>query len=179
MARHGRNPTPPPADPVDLASQLEPWAHPQFLPGNPHRIPPPNQRVRFPVSPLIGSQFADGSLSPPPPVLGSFPTADTNASVDPHHYASVLSLYSPVPTVSPSVPFLTQPASKRNLLILRNDSAAANIYIDFGKSASAQSTLKITPGQTFLFDEVVPQDDLYYFADAAAGFLAYSYSNIA
>lgn len=179
MARHGREPIPktPPGDPADLLiNQLEGFQHPQFLPGNPHRLPPASQRLRFPVSTLIGSPGSGLNIAPDP-LIPTYP--DAVPTIDPWHVASMISLYIPVPQTVVQVPFLTQPASRRNLLILRNDSLAANIFIDFAKSASAQSALRIAPGQTFLFDEVVPQDDLYCFADAAAGNLAFSYSNIA
>lgn len=153
--------------PVDWASDLAPWRSPQYVPGAPQRLP---GLVRGPISPLIGA----ASATTPTPSVSSATTV-----LDPHHYANVVSGVLNVTQNATQAPFLLQPASLRNMLSLRNGNAAGNIYIDFQQSASANSPIKIVPGQTYLFDEVVPQNDIYAFADAPALVLCFSSSNIA
>lgn len=96
---------------------------------------------------------------------------------DENHYANVISLSLAMATVG-SVKFLDSPQGKRNFLAIRNTSSTANLYLDFNRDATANSTIKITPGATILFDAVVPQDDLYMYNDAVNGAFSYSYSNI-
>lgn len=158
--------------PLDYTSDLAGFRHPQFLEGAPHRLP---GVVRGPLSNFINAP-AGSALAPTSGVL--MPPATQTGVFDPHHYAQVNSTSIPVPTTATQTPFLTQPATLRNMLAMRNPNATANIFIDFGQSASALSTIRIAPGQTLLFDEVVPQDDLYCFADAAAATLSFAYSNI-
>jgi hypothetical protein len=75
--------------------------------------------------------------------------------------------------------FLNSTDAYRNYLMLRNASAAADIYIGFGTDASPRSTLKLVAGSSIiLFDAVVPQDDLYYYASAAGGVLCCAYSTV-
>jgi len=65
-----------------------------------------------------------------------------------------------------------KPNALRNALIMRNASAtAANIYVEFGGPASANSIIKIVPGNHVLFDRRVPQDDIHAYSDAAGGVL--------
>lgn len=156
--------------PVALESDLAAWRSPQFLPGSPHRLPGQVQRTNVP--PLIYPGAAPGPTLP-----GSTPAPSTQV-VDPHHYANVSSNAVPVTQNATQAPFLTAPSGKRNFLALRNPAAAGIIFIDFGQSASANSTIAVGPGVTLLFDEVVPQDDLYCFANAAALTLSFAYSNI-
>lgn len=152
------------------------------------RLPPKNAQLRWPENTFIGDSSAvpvpSGDV--PPPLLGTLPDNQIQQWIeDPHHYANVVGgFFNPGVVLAPNtlVPFLLSPPGKRNMLTLRNANAlgGANIYIDFGKIANAFSPLFIVPGQTVLFDTVVPQNDLYAFSDAAgtAG-LAFSYSNIA
>ena len=72
--------------------------------------------------------------------------------------------------------FLAAPGMWRNYLGIRNSSATANIYVGFGINASPASWLILTPGQIVVFDSVVPQNDLYAYADAANGTISYAYS---
>lgn len=185
LKRAGLDPADFPA--VQMESNLLGFQAPQYIPGNPHRLPPKNARVRFPENTLIGNDLPgtpdivpSPGGNPPLPLLDS-PPLDSAWIIDPHHYASVRS-QSGVPGIAGSasvgVAFLLQPDTKRNFLSLRNASAVANIYIDFGKPASAFSPILLTPGQTVLFDTVVPQDDLYALADAAAASLIWGYSQI-
>lgn len=93
-----------------------------------------------------------------------------------HAYATVLDASVAVTTASAK--FLDSPTGLRNLLMIRNSSATANVFIGFGRDATTQSTLQIAAGQTVIFDTVVPQDDLYVIGDAA-GSLSFAYSVIA
>lgn len=159
--------------PVDYSSDIAAWRSPQYLTGAPHRLPAPV--VRTPL-PLIGLQPAAGDVDAAASASVAAP-ASTPIS-DPHHYAQVSSNLIPVTQNATQTPFLTQPSGRRNLLGLRNPAAAGNIYIDFGQSASAGSWLQVGPGIQILFDEVVPQDDLYCFADTPGLTLAFAYSNL-
>jgi hypothetical protein len=96
---------------------------------------------------------------------------------DPHHYANIVTaLCSPGNGVSAK--FLDAPTNKRNYLALRNNSATANIYIEFDRDASTHSVIRLTPNTMVLFDVVVPQNDIYAIADAASAELSYGYSTI-
>ena len=64
------------------------------------------------------------------------------------------------------------------MLLLRNSSAAANIYVSFGTNASLASILRITPNTMILMDVVCPQNDVFAFADAVNGFLTLAHSII-
>lgn len=98
---------------------------------------------------------------------------------DPHHYARVADLSTPVPEVSQLL--LEHPPTLRNYLMIRNDSGTGgpNIFISFGNNASIHSTLRLEPNQIAFFDVVVPQDDIYMIADGAGAQLSYAFSNIA
>lgn len=156
--------------PLQYASELAPWQHPQFMPGDPQRLP---GLVRGPVSPLIGFQLP----SPTTPTPGVSST--TTSILDPHHYAAITEGSVVGSTAAGTgTAFLTQPAGLRNLLLLRNPSTnTGSIYVGFGTPAGLLSSLKIDPGQTYLFDEVVPQNDVYAFSSAGET-LAYAFSNI-
>lgn len=78
-----------------------------------------------------------------------------------------------------STPILTRPPNIRNFLYLRNASATANIYVDFGGDASALSAIRLEPNEQLLLDAVVLQDDMNAFADAANGVLSVMFSNVA
>lgn len=68
---------------------------------------------------------------------------------------------------------IDQPTGFRNMLMLRNASATANIYVEFGSDASTtQTVLRLKPDQVVLLDTVVPQDAIYAIADAASASLA-------
>lgn len=157
--------------PLGFTSDLAGFRHPQYLEGAPNRLP---GVVRTPLPGFVNAP--PGSALAGTPALPA-PSAQSGI-YDPHHYAQVNSTNVPVAQTAVQIPFLTQPATFRNLLALRNPNAVANIYIDCGQSASVLSTIKIAPGQTLLFDEVVPQDDLYAFADAAGATLSFAFSNI-
>lgn len=77
-----------------------------------------------------------------------------------------------------SVKILDQSAVTRNLLGFRNTHATIGVWIDFGSNANQNSWVYLPPGGTgaILFDNVVPQDDVYAVANAAGGTLTMIYS---
>lgn len=101
--------------------------------------------------------------------------------IDLHHYARPIEGYTAVPDVTAgglSVLLLQESDARRNYLTLRNASSLVDIYVSFGREASAQSPILLAPGQTILYDNVVPQTDMWVLASGASGFLAYSWSTI-
>ena len=163
----------PPFPSVGLLSPLAPVDHPQTLPSSPHRLPPLGERPAKRLNSTLMGGMGPSTLSGAP--VGA---VDTN-TFEAHRYATIIEQNIPVPTAATGVPFLTETSGKRNFLGLRNASAAggANVYIGFGRDASAASWLALTPGQMILFDTVVPQDDLYSFGDAAGGLLSFAFSS--
>lgn len=114
---------------------------------------------------------------------GGFGPARAEPVSDSHHYARVIEGNLAPGTVGQAntlTPFLTENSVRRNMLGLRNASASggANIYIGFGSVATTFSWLILAPGDVVLFDEVVPQNDLYATADAASALLSYAVSTI-
>jgi len=71
---------------------------------------------------------------------------------------------------------LAAPQNYRNFLAMRN-SGTANIFIEFGREASSNATVLLSPGQIILFDTVVPQDDVSA-VGVAASKLSLSFSNV-
>lgn len=80
-------------------------------------------------------------------------------------------IYTPVPNGSSAL-VLPESNQLRNFLGLRNSSAAAIVYVEFGTAASANSWLALTAGQIVLLDTAVPQDAVYAFGSAASAFLS-------
>lgn len=158
---------------LDDARQL--YDHPQELPGAPHRVPP-----GVPALSRSSPLFTDLESPQAPPTTPSAPgDGDALPFRDPHHYASLFEQTNvPIPNAVGGLMVLAEPANKRNWIMLRNNSAAANIFIAFGQAATANSVIRLTPNTMMLMDVVVPQDDMFAFADAAAGFLSFSYSTI-
>lgn len=143
--------------PVEWVSPLEAWSSPTFMPGAPHNLPKENNIAQAQNT----SQFAF--------------TGDTINARETYRYASLQDVALTVGTTS--VKFLDAPIGKRNMLAFRNASTGVqNLFIGFGAQASTLNWLKIAPGGLILFDAVVPQDDLYVIADAAAATLVYAYS---
>lgn len=138
----------PPVEPIEA---LTPWGQPQMLPARPMAFAAQRARAMAP---------------------GVVPIYDA------HHYAR-LNGSNPVnvPNGS-SLLVLAESTGLRNVLMLRNASATANIYVDFGSSASLYSTIRLTPNTMILWDGVVPQDDVFAYADAASAVLSYSFSNV-
>jgi hypothetical protein len=147
----------PPQPPVSfIAADRLPWDAPQRMPGGPS--------MRKPMVDLNGQPVSPDQ---------SVPTA---AIGDQWHSARIVSGQALVPNLA-SVKFLDIPPERRNLLMFRNYSANANVYIEFGRDASDDSVIRLTPNTMMLFDVVVPQDDVYAFGDAANAILSYAYSN--
>jgi hypothetical protein len=144
--------------PVSINDAVTPWGVPQHMPGR--------------SSVQAGQGMLPGSTSTPQPG-----DVDAQPVRDPHHYASLVSQYLPISNLT-SAKIVDAPRGRRNLLMIRNSSVAANIFIDFGKEASLFSVLRLVPNQIILFDNVVPQDDVYALADVANGVLSFSYSTI-
>lgn len=174
MARDRNTPSMPP---VGLQSGLAPVDHPQYIPSSPQRLPPPGERPSKRVT--DGLLFA--SALPTTPAMTPAPGVARALIMDPHHYANLTEGVYAAGAAPTGVPFLTEPATRRNLLGLRNTAASggASIYIGFGRDASTQSWLEIPAATSVLFTDVVPQNDLYAITSAGAVTLAYAYSTIA
>jgi hypothetical protein len=158
--------------PVAFERTLEPYAHPQFIPGAPalNRLP---LGVHNPAM----SPGGDSAIVPGSAIMQAPDDADPVPVRDSHHYAMLFG-QTTAPGANVSSKFLDQPTGKRNLLMMRNSSASANVYVEFSKDATLTSVLRLVPNQMVLFDTVVPQDDLYALADAVGAVLSYSYSTI-
>ena len=144
--------------PVEWVSPLEAWSSPTIMPGAPHNLPKENNLAQIAGS---TAQF-------------SFEGQTINAR-ETYRYASLQDIAITVGTSS--IKFLDAPIGKRNMLAFRNASTGVqNLFIGFGAQASTLNWLKLVPGQLVLFDAVVPQDDLYVIADAAAATFVYAYS---
>ena len=139
-------------EPVSYLSERMPWSAPATIGPNPHNLPsrPQPTTVQQPLIP------------------------DTVAVREFYRYASLQDLQVTVGTTS--FKFLDAPIGKRNMLGFRNASASQTVYIGFGRDATVNSWLGLSPGTIILFDTVCPQDDLYAIASAAGATLAYIYS---
>lgn len=138
----------------------EPWDSPQYIGPGPHNLPPLGQRpgaVGF--IPAIGmpTPTSDGPIAPPPTHI-----------TDSFHDAKLAGEQVVAVPNGSSLSVLPEPAYKRNLLGFRNSSATAtpNIFIAFGTNATANAFLRLTQNQMVLFDNAVPQDEVFAFADA-------------
>lgn len=138
--------------PIGYLSPLEPWSSPTYLPPSPHNLP-------------IETAGTTSDTIPSSVLVG-----------EPYRYASIVDLT--LVTSTTSVKFLDSPIGRRNMLGFRNTSATSgqNIFIGFGRDATTQSWLRLTPGTIVLFDTVVPQDDLYAVCEAGTPVLSYIYS---
>lgn len=146
------------------------------------RLPPPDFGY-IPSNPMRTTGVA--SL----PLPGDVPSGNAGAPIgtptnyisDPWHSATIVSsqVAPAIVTAPDNQPFLLGPNTMRNLLMFRNASLGGqNIFIEFGKIASAASVLVLVPNQILLFDAVVSQDDLYAACDVAGGLLSFGYSTI-
>lgn len=126
--------------------------------------------------PSLGNVSAGGAFIPP----DSAPTYDLSQFV-------IVGGSKPFSVPQISTLIIEAPPSYRNYLHLRNASGAggANIYIEFGANAVADaigiagSGIRMEPNEQFLWDDKIPQDDLYAIADAAGGLLVVSFGVIA
>lgn len=128
----------------------------------------------FPQPSALISSGGPGQL---PTTPGAVPETSIVHIRDPHHYASIISSFADVPNGS-SIQVLQETVGRRNFLFFRNNSATANIYVEFKKDATTNSVLRLEPNTMILFDVVVPQDDVYAYADAASAILSFGYSSI-
>jgi hypothetical protein len=158
--------------PVGLINDLGAVDHPQYIPGSPHNLPP--SRDRSARRSFLGLTEVPSQGSP-----GVLPTFPERVTVyDPHHYAAPIEGSAPVSNAAAQL-LLLQPQTRRNYLVLRNASPAAqNIFVAFGSQATATSALRLTPNQVVFLDPV-PQTDMYALADAAGARLSWSVSTIA
>lgn len=63
---------------------------------------------------------------------------------------------------------LDWPTTVRNLIVIRNASAGAQIvYLECGNDADAESPIILNPGEVWVADSVVPQDQIFAIASAA------------
>lgn len=155
-----------PMPPVVPLPGLVPWSQPQSLDQLPRDFTPA-------AGPLVGRSVG--------PVRGLAPgeqSPDVQTIRDPHRYAQLSgSARLPVGTASGLV--LAAPPTRRNFLIVRNVSATANIFLDFGIAADVSRTpMRLIPNAMLIFDDVVPQDDVFAVADAAGGAIGLSFSNV-
>lgn len=97
---------------------------------------------------------------------------------DPHRAAWPVELTA-APANGVSALVLDQADGIRNLLMFRNASASANVYLGFGRAASTSSILALAPGDIVLFDTVCPQCEIHAMADAAGASLAIAFSQYA
>jgi len=162
---HRRTAIPPTPVQYTQGSGVLPWGVPQTLRDAPGVLAEP-----VPSTPGAVPDF--GSSVPVVPVQGY-----TWEVLDRSRFPVVTSGVIAVPTQS--VLLISRPDIRRLILGLRNSSPAgiANLFVDFGTNASANSWLQLVPGQTLLLDAVVPQNDVYGVADAAGGQLSFIYAN--
>jgi hypothetical protein len=162
-------------DPVDPMATLVPWGVPQTLTQRPRE-----ENRGHPVLGGAGGLAAGENFSQPlAPNQAALIQAQIAQRVqDPWRRGLVNgTIVAGVGTTSTLI--LAQSDVSRNFLIIRNTSAGANIYINFGNDANAGlSTLLLAPNGFVGFDVVVPQDDIFAVADAAGGQLAISYSTV-
>ena len=145
---------------VNWLSPLEAWSSPTFISGAPHNLPKDTASSAIATAQNTAQFSFDGQ---------------TINARETYRYASLQDISLTVGTTS--VKFLDAPIGKRNMLGFRNASTGTqNIFIGFGAQATTSAWMKLMPGQIVLFDDVVPQDDLYVIADGASATFAYAYS---
>lgn len=148
-----------------MATRPPPIQPGPFLPLTPYVSGTPN--LRRPVLPYVSPQDAGGLAVSP----DSVPTYSYQA-------AAIINGSKLINVTTESQKVIDQPNTVRNLLIIRNTDAAAVVNVEFGAPATALSAIQLQPGETILFDAVVPQDDLYLIADVAC-VVSVMFSNIA
>ena len=151
--------------PVQPLSDLDPWSQPQTL-------------LRGRHAPYTGR----GSLSPG--VNGGLVANTASSAIGgevtwiaaAHQYATSINVTLPVGLASVKV--LDAPVSYRNMLAFRNPNPVANLFVQFGSNASLLSVFRVVPNAMFLFDSVVPQDDIYVMSDTAGSQFSMVYSTV-
>jgi hypothetical protein len=159
-----------PNPPIRPLGGLDPWATTQALEQLPRDYTPM-------TGPIVG-RAAGGGLGAGGGLLPGQMAPDVQTIRDPHRYARLSgSARLPVGTASGLV--LGAPPTWRNFLVVRNLSAAANIFLDFGIAADVTRTpIRLIPDAMLFFTDVVPQDDMFAVADAAGGVIGLSFSNV-
>lgn len=128
---------------------------------------------------MRASDMPDAPAKVPPPARRRRKDQPAVEIIDPHRYGRLNGEQTiAVAAASPGTQVLTEPDERRNMLMMRNASTTANIYVAFGNLATTQSIIVLAPGIMILFDTVVPQDDVYAIADAASAFLTVAQSVI-
>lgn len=155
------------APPIRPFPGLNPWSQPQSLDQLPRDFTPA-------MGPLVGRAGAGpmGGVTP-----GEI-SPDVQTIRDPHRYARLSGSARLNVGVASSL-ILSSPPTFRNFLVIRNASATANVFIDFGIAADVSRTpIRLIPNAMLIFDDVVPQDDVFAIADAAGGIVGISFSNV-
>lgn len=157
---------------------LDPMLFPPVAPLSP-LVPPQGEARKMPRRPDGGPNVPNfsGPAVPMQTPVGLSQGIQQAPVFDMHRYASIQDNNFAVGTAAASR-VVEKPATRRNFLALRNTSLAANIFVGFGRQASLVSTFILAPGQTLLFDTVVPQDDVWLIADAASASCSVAYSNL-
>jgi len=165
-------------DPVDPLATMVPWGVPQTL----------TQRPRDDENrghPIVGERgryvgdAAGANMSQPGAPFQPFQIPDSIRISDIWRRAIINGqITAPVNLTSTLV--LQQSDVFRNLLLIRNNSGAANVFLNFGNDAATNSSVIVLgPGGFVGFDTVVPQDDIFAIADAAGGTIAIAFSTTA
>ena len=164
----------PPGPPVTSGPYLEAWPTVNSPQGN------RPQRAQFGVGsgpgPITGAVSAGGASLP----ASSVSVYDLTQFV-------VIGGSKPFSVPQISTLIIEAPPSYRNYLHLRNASGVggANLYVEFGANAIADASgvagsgIRLEPNEQILWDDKIPQDDLYAIADAAGGLLVVSFGVIA
>lgn len=143
-----------------------PWSNPVDMPYGPQPFRPPG---------ATGARLTPGGALPG--AGGAFPIAGgaEGGGLEVYSLERFATLRGSVriavANTAPGTLAISAPPTFRNFLGLRNASAAANIFVEFGNDASANSFVRLAPNEIILFDAAVPQDDVFAFADAANAFL--------
>lgn len=143
-----------------------PWSNPGQLPYGPQRYRPAGASgaglTPGGALPAAGGAFplTGGAEGGGLEVFSRYPFATLRGS-----------LRVPVSNVAPGSLVIAAPPTFRNFVAFRNASATANIFLEFGNEASVNSFVRLAPNEIILFDAVVPQDDVFAFADAVDAFV--------
>ncbi len=140
------NPNMPPVRPFPT---LQPWRTNNFSQGN-------IGRDALPSNAPVGNPGFDL----PPDVV---PTFDPESAV-------TLNGSKNYPVGTTSTKIIDSPSgatARRSLLMMRNTSAAAIVYVEFGTEATTLSVVRLAPNEVFMWDVRVPNDDIYVVGDVA------------
>ena len=146
--------------PIIRGPYVDPW------PGVSGSLPPITSGRR--AAPQMPVQ-ASGGVAMPPNTAPTFESARLAV-------ANGTRVFS-VDTVS--TPIIQRPSNIRNFLYLRNSSATAIVYVEFGANATLQSAIRLDVNEQLILDAVVLQDDVSAIADAANAFLSVMVSTVA